>query len=180
MLRRREIGRRATLLGGLGLLGGCGFRPLFAPGTGGVDSAVARELAAVEVPVMAERSGQLMRQALQDRLERFNLSVAKKYELVASYQFIGLAEAIQPTTDPSRVRFTGVTNWSLHSGAVTGPLVANGTAKAMDGLDVIVGQFFEQSLQSDVVMRRLADTLADQVVMQLASYFASKTPPQGT
>jgi len=117
MVRRREVGRFVALLGGFGLLGGCGFRPLYAPGTGGVDSAVARELAAVEVPVMAERSGQLMRQALQDRLERFNLSVAKKYDLIAPYQLFGAIEGIQPTTDPSRVRFTGVTNWYLHSGA---------------------------------------------------------------
>ena len=179
-MRRQELGRRVVLLGGLGLLGGCGFHPLYAPGSGEVDSAVARELAAVNVPVMPERSGQLMRQALQERLERFNLAVAKKYDLSAPYQFVGSVEGIQPTTDPSRVRFNGTANWVLRSGSPTGPVVTTGTAKAMDGLDIIVGQFFEQDLQTDVVMRRLADTLADQVVAQLASYFSSKTPSKGT
>ena len=52
--------RRAALLGSLALLGGCGFRPLYAPAEGGAAGPASAGLASVYVPVMPERSGQLL------------------------------------------------------------------------------------------------------------------------
>lgn len=169
MMRRRHL-----LLGGLTLLGGCGFHPVYAPGAGETDSAVARELAAVYVPVMPERSGQLFRQALQERLERFGFAAAKRYELSAPFAVGAEAEGIQPTSDITRVRYTARADWVLRNQTPAGVVEASGSARVMDGLNVIVGQFFALDLESEVVMKRLAENLADQVVAQMSSHFVAK------
>lgn len=72
--------RRALVQGAALLLGGCGWRPLYMPAGSRGDVASA-ELAAVWVPVMLERAGMLMRQALQTRLEGSGSGVPKRYEL---------------------------------------------------------------------------------------------------
>src|SRR5258706_15164297 len=55
----------AALVPALLLLGGCGLHPLYA---GGGNGAVARGLAAIDVPPIEGKAGWLMRNALNDRL----------------------------------------------------------------------------------------------------------------
>ncbi|MCT2557728.1 LPS assembly lipoprotein LptE [Tsuneonella sp. YG55] len=58
--------RRLAFLAGLCLaLGGCGLQPMYAGGSSG---AIARGLAAVEVPAIEGQAGWLVRNALVDRL----------------------------------------------------------------------------------------------------------------
>ena len=63
MIGRRFLVAAAAAAG----LGGCGFRPLYGK-FGATGGAVAPELASIYVTVMSERQGQLLRQALQQRL----------------------------------------------------------------------------------------------------------------
>ena len=44
----------------------------------------------------------------------------------------------------------------------------------MDGYNVIDNQFFAADLENEVVQRRVAEALADQITLQLASYFAKR------
>ena len=60
----------AVALAAVGLsavLGGCGFQPVYMPTASGKAGVAQRELAAVYVPVIPDRPGQLLRQALQER-----------------------------------------------------------------------------------------------------------------
>ncbi|MDX1541249.1 MAG: LPS assembly lipoprotein LptE, partial [Geminicoccaceae bacterium] len=72
------MNRRALLLGGLGLLAGCGFRPMLQPGGG---AEVREELAAVAVPRLGGRLGQLVRNAILEELNPTALDVPHRYEL---------------------------------------------------------------------------------------------------
>ena len=46
---------------------GCGFQPVYMPTASGKAGVAQRELASVYVPIIPERPGQLLRQALQER-----------------------------------------------------------------------------------------------------------------
>lgn len=71
-------GRRAVLLAGLGLLAGCGLRPMLQPGGG---AEVREALAAVEVPRLRGRLGQLVRNAILEELNPTALEVPERYLL---------------------------------------------------------------------------------------------------
>ena len=164
------IGRRGILgLGGLGLasfVSGCGFHPLYAPGS--------KQLAAMQsvyVDIIANRSGQLLRQALQARLEGSDNDVPKRYTL--SVQFAEASEAISVQSDNSvtRLRDVGRANWALFPlGVGTGEL-ARGNVRSVDGYNIIDEQYFYMDLSEEATQRRLADALADQIVTGLGVYF---------
>jgi LPS-assembly lipoprotein len=151
-------------------LAGCGWAPTYAPARGQANSHVAVEMAAIYVPVLPERTGQLMRQALQDRLERFNLDAPKRYELNAYFSVSQSGEAIDPNSNVTRIRYTGAVDWVLRN-PDNGAIVAKGSARALDGIDVFDSQFFASNQENEPTERRLAEGLADQVVSQLSGYF---------
>jgi LPS-assembly lipoprotein len=168
------IGRRALGLRALGValggstLGGCGFRPLYgAQGGAGSPSTL---LAGIYVPVMPERSGQLMRQALQQRVEGSSTGVQKRYELTALFSVVGEGVAIQRDNSTTRVRLVGVANWTLRDLTPNRAIMTAGIARTVDGYNILNQQFFAADLESDVVQRRIAEALADQIVMQVASW----------
>ncbi len=164
------IGRRGILrLGSAGLaaaVSGCGFHPLFAPG--GKQSAA---MQAVYVDIIANRAGQLLRQALQQRLEGSDDDVAKRYTL--SVQFSEAAETLGVQSDNSftRQRDIGRATWQLYPlGNTASPLV-KGNVRSVDGYNVIDEQYFYMDLSEEATQRRLAQALADQIVIGLGVYF---------
>ncbi len=162
-------GRRALVLGVLGL-GGCGFRPVYLPRGPGADG-FADVLAQIYIPVLPERSGQLLRQALQARLDGSGDGGARKYELTPSLQYGSEGIGIQRDNSTSRVRIDARVTWVLRALTPAKPVVTQGTARLLDGYNIIDQQFFAADLESDVVQRRVMVALADQIVLQLAAYF---------
>lgn len=170
--------RRALLIGGTGLLGGCGFHPLYAPAAGGAPGPAQAELAAVWVPVIPERSGQLLRQALQQRLEGVGTSTAKRYELAVSFALAADSLAVRPDSTASRVRIIGTAPWTLSTVALTKQVLTNGQARAVDGYNILNQQYFAAELENETITTRVADTIADQIVTQLAIYFRRRATGQ--
>src|SRR3984885_2769697 len=66
-------------------LSGCGFQPVYMPTASGKAGVAQRELAAIQVDQIPDRPGQLLRQALQDRLEGAGVEVARHYDLSVSF-----------------------------------------------------------------------------------------------
>ena len=97
--------RRALLtLAAASAVSGCGFHPLYAPGPGGTLGAAQAQLAAIDVPRLADRPGQLMRQALQARLYGPGLAEAKQYRLIVDFSVASEGIAIQPSNTRNRSR----------------------------------------------------------------------------
>jgi LPS-assembly lipoprotein len=165
------IGRRGLLrLGGAGAalgVSGCGFHPLYAPGGKQLAS-----MQAVYVDIIPNRAGQLLRQALQTRLEGSDDDVAKRYTL--SVQFAEAIESLSVQSDNSntRLRDVGRANWALFPLGNATAFLANGQARSVDGYNVIDEQYFYMDLSEEATQRRLADALADQIVIGLGAYFA--------
>jgi LPS-assembly lipoprotein len=164
--------RRALLPLGLALLlPGCGFQPLYGAGPGGVPSEAQADLAAITVGLIPDRSGQLLRQALQDRFERQGVGAAHRYDLAVAYSIGQEGIGIQPDTSTTYVRVTGNASWILRAQDPQHTTVTTGSARAFDSYNYIANQFFAADLEFETIQRRLADGLADRITLQLATYF---------
>lgn len=173
MMRRRQL---LAFAAGT-TLSGCGFQPVYMPTASGNAGVAQRELAAIHVNLIPDRPGQLLRQALQDRLAMGSSGVAYRYDLTAGFGIGGEGIAILPNTDTTRIRFVGTASWFLAAQDPGRTQLAHGTAKAVDALNVIDTQYFNTDLENEAIQRRLANTLADQVVIQLAAYFRKRDMP---
>jgi LPS-assembly lipoprotein len=146
-------------------LEGCGFHPLYAPsGTTNV------ALSGVYVDVILNRNGQLLRQALQERLDGPD-GGTKKYELAVVFAESDEAIGIQSDNSSNRTRVIGSAHWTLKQPGLFGAKVTSGTARTVDGADVLDAQFFYASLAGQAIDRRMGAALADQIVQSLATYF---------
>jgi len=170
------LGRRAALLGLGGAVSGCGFHPIYAPRTDQPAGAQA-QLAAIRVAPMGDRVGQLVREELQARFDHGE-ALAKRYELTVGLGLTVDALGIQTDTSVTRLRYVGTASWSLKTVGTAPTVLSSGNARSLDGLNILDQQYFEQDLAGETVIRRLASNLADQITIQVASYFA-RNPAAG-
>ena len=176
MVSRRNV---LTLAAGLAA-SACGFRPLYMPagvGNAGPDG----DLAAISVDVIPERSGQLLRQALQERLERGAGGEARRYTLSANLGIGGEGIGVLADNSVTRVRLIGSASWSLRGMDPAHTLVTSGSARTFDGYNVINQQYFFADISNDAAQRRIVEVIADQIAVQLAAWFrAHPTAQPGT
>jgi LPS-assembly lipoprotein len=171
--------RRLLALATGASLSGCGFQPVYMPTASGNAGVAQRELAAVQVNLIPDRPGQLLRQALQDRLERSASGVAHHYDLAVGFGVTGEGIAIQPDSVATRIRSIGSANWTLIAQDPGRTKLSSGSAQAVDGFNLFDSQYFAADMENEVVTRRLADALADQIVTQLAAYFRKRATASG-
>jgi LPS-assembly lipoprotein len=173
-MRRRDVCRSWLGLTAVVAASGCGFHPLYMPTASGKPGVASRELAAIYVNIIPDRPGQLLRQALQDRFEGSGSGVARLYDLSVSYSIGGEGIAIQPDTSVTRVRLTGRADWILRSQDPSRTLLSRGNARSVDAVNVLNEQFFAADLETEVVQRRIADAIADQITAQIATFFVRR------
>ena len=176
MIPRRLLTRRLLTLGAASAVAGCGFRPLYLP-EGGRGSPASEALAAIYVPVMAERSGQLLRQALQRRIEGAGTGVAKKYDLIAVFSIAPEGVGIQRDSSTTRIRLVGTVTWALRELNLAHTVLTSGNARVLDGYNILNQQYFAADMESDAAAKRVAESLADQVVTQLAIFLKNRAAP---
>ena len=167
------LGRRCAVLAAL-VVAGCGFRPVYGARN---DLAMSGqgELAAIDVGLIPERTGQLLRQALQQRMNRSDDAPAKRYQLTVSLGISGDAIGIQQDSTATRLRQVATAAWSLKMLDPARTLVANGTARALDGVNIIDQQYFAADLEGEAAQRRITDAVADQITLQVAAFFARRS-----
>lgn len=166
------IARRFLLTLALaGMLPGCGFRPMYAARGDGTMGPAETGLAEINIGLIPERPGQELRQALQDRFERAGSNLAQRYDLAVTFAISSDAISIQSDSNATRIRLFGVANWTLRAQDLQRSTLATGTARALDGLDILDNQGFAATQTNDVVIGRIAKAVADQIAVQLAAYF---------
>jgi LPS-assembly lipoprotein len=171
--------RRMLALTAGATLSGCGFQPVYMQTASGRAGAAQRELAAISVDLIPDRPGQLLRQALQDRLEMGSSGVARRYDLSVGFGISGEAIAIQPDSQPTRIREIGSATWTLIAQDPGRTKLTSGYVKAVDGINLFDTQYFAADLENEAVQRRLADALADQITLQLATFFRKRATVRG-
>lgn len=168
--------RRALLRGAAGLLAlgaaGCGFRPIHGGGAAaGSDADVAAEMAATRIALIPDRFGQYMRRALQQRLgQGSGEAVAARWELLVGPSLAGEATGIQRDGAATRVRTIATANWTLLR-LTPRETVANGFERTLDAYNIQGVQFFAADASRDAMERRLAEQLAEEVVLRVAMQF---------
>ncbi len=165
------LSRRGALsLGACAALTGCGFEPIYMRTASGEPGPAQRDLAAVSVAIIPDRPGQLLRQELQERFGSDAGNVPARYNLAVSYSIAGQGIGILQSSINTRVRMIGTANWTL-TAIDGGPKVTSGSAKAVDGYDVLDQQYFAADLSTEQTQKRLASELADAIALQLAVFF---------
>jgi LPS-assembly lipoprotein len=159
-------GGRFLAVGLAALAAGCGFQPVY-----GVHRPSRPALAAVYVDIIPNRSGQLLRQALQAQLEGAANEAPKRYTLSVSYAEAIQGLDVQADNSTTRNRDVGTASWSLHASDTPLVWLAGGTVRSVDGYNIIDQQFFYQDLEEDATQRRLAEALANQIVLAVGVFF---------
>jgi LPS-assembly lipoprotein len=163
--------RRMLALAAGATLSGCGFQPVYMPTASGKAGVAQRELAAIQVDIIPDRPGQLLRQALQDRLEMGSSGIARRYELSVAFGISGEGIAIEQNTTVTRLRMIGTATWNLIAQDPGRTRLTSGSAKSVDAINIFDTQYFAADQENEVVQRRLAEALADQITLQLATFF---------
>jgi LPS-assembly lipoprotein len=169
--RARALCRRVGLWGAIwGALScavsGCGFHPLYAP-SGHIQAG----LSEIFVDTIANRNGQLFRQALQERLQGSDADATPHYVLSVSYSVATQGIGVESDNASTRNRFIATAVWTLRKPGLTGQRLTGGVSRTVDGNDTIAAQFFYSELNAETVNRRLGEALADQITQALAIYF---------
>ncbi|MBC7799355.1 MAG: hypothetical protein H7Z10_01930 [Gemmatimonadaceae bacterium] len=129
--------------------------------------------------MFAERPGQLLRQALQQRLEGSGSGVAKRFELIATIALSAEGIGLLRDSTSSRVRLVGTAPWVLRTLSLERTIVAQGTSRALDGYNILNQQYFAADLSNQAATLRITEALADQITTQLGSFFLREATAAG-
>ena len=179
MIGRRSLLARLVGLAGLSGLAGCGFHPVYMPTESGDAGTAQREMAAVFIDNIGERSGQLLRQALQERFERGETGVARRYTLTVNYGIGGEGIAVLTDNNVTRIRVIGDAKWYLVAQDPGRTRLAAGHAHAVDGFNILNQQYFFSDLSNEDSQKRMADAIADQIAIQVAAWFRGHAASAG-
>lgn len=174
---RRQVLRLAVALSGAAGVGGCGFQPVYMPTASGKPGPAERQMAAIRVGVIANRPGQLLRQALQQRFDGAGGAVTPRYSLAVNYSIAGEGVAIRPDSTATHIRLIGHADWTLSSLSPGHLRVTSGSARAFEGIDLLDTQYFAADLETQAAHRRLANQIASQIAMELAVFFRRRAGP---
>jgi LPS-assembly lipoprotein len=160
--------KRIAALPLLLLLAGCGFHPLYGPQSGATAFSAMDQ---IDIGLIPDRSGQILRQALEADLQRNGEPGFYRYHLGVQNSISVQAIGLQPDSSNSALRYFETVTWTLApEGKLSTPL-ATGTAETTGSVNVVDNQFFALSLESDRLQHELSRQLAAQVTEELALYF---------
>ena len=150
-------------------LASCGLRPLYADGRHDV---VARTIGTVSLDPIEGKAGWLVGNALNDRLAAISGGNGPNYRLhiELSDQITGFGVRSGDTV--TRERRILRARYQLFDGA-TGALVMDATAGSDAGLDVASSEYATIAAE-DTALERLAEIVADQIVIRMAQKLASE------
>lgn len=156
----------------LAMVPGCGWQPVYGGARAGAPGAAQVGLSETSVALIPERSGQLLRQALQARFDRGGTGSGQRYLLaVSSFVISPESIGIQRDNTTSRVRLVGTAAWSLVALGPQRRTLTSGHIREVDGYNVIDQQYFAADLEDQMVQRRIAEAIAERITLQVAGYF---------
>jgi LPS-assembly lipoprotein len=175
-----EPRRRALLAApGLLLLGACGFRPLYADAPrGAAANTPSGDLAATRVALIADREGQLLREALTQRLGS-DAGSPPLYEVSVRLTVRRDQVGVRQDDTATRNRVTAIADYTLRPLSPPGDPLTRGRSLAVDAFNVGTDQYFAAQLSGEAAVRRLAERLAEDITGQLAAFYARRraAPP---
>ncbi|MEQ9814680.1 MAG: hypothetical protein RLO50_18020 [Azospirillaceae bacterium] len=171
------MSRRRALLGGIGALllacgglAGCGFQPLY--GDLGGYGPVAQQLAAIDIGVIAEREGQLMRTNLIERLNPNGRPADPAYTLDVTLTETQRNLGVREDDTSTRGNLTIEAAFVL-TDLARGETVYRDTARTITSYNILDDQFATLIAERDARDRAIRAT-SEQIRTQLALHFAQE------
>lgn len=161
---------RIALLTVLAGLGACGFRPLYGDRAATADAGVAAHLAAIDVALIEDRFGQVLRHRLRDRLAPGGEAREHSYWLDVRYQRNLDELAFRKDETATLARLTYTASYTLRRGD---RVLTSGTSRAISSYDLSQAPYATVVAERDAE-QRIAQQLADEVVLRLGMYFADR------
>lgn len=158
-------------------LSGCGFQPLYGNQDATQVTTAEDELRRVYVASIPERNGQLLRLALQSKMNGAGPENPDGYTLIASPGVGQEALDIHSDNTSGRVRINATAYWKLYTVAQNPVLLAEGSASAMDGITPSFEQYFAQTMNTETATARVMNTLGERITQQVAIWFKTHTKP---
>ncbi|KAF0117995.1 MAG: hypothetical protein FD149_945 [Rhodospirillaceae bacterium] len=159
------------------LLEGCGFRPLYAR-----RGDVPAELKQIQIPSIGDRIGQILRNALMDRMTPHGTPEAPLYALSITLDTVDKEFSLRKDNTPSRINRTVKAKYHVQDlGRKGSPVVLSDTVQVIVRYNVLDVQYATVVAERDAE-GRAARYLADEIVNRLAVHFlntptkAGKTP----
>jgi LPS-assembly lipoprotein len=149
-------------------LNACGFHPLH--GKEGVRSATVPEMAAIKIDIIADRSGQLVRNELLDNLTPKGQPTKPLYLLRVTQNETRQSLGILKDETASRANYTLATSFSLMD-FKTGRLLYSGTASSQASFNIL-DEHYASTASEKNARDRTASEVADSITTQIAAYFS--------
>lgn len=171
------ISARGYVLGLILLaLAGCGFHPLYGEKA---DRAVPREeLAAVQIDLIRDREGQMLRNQLLDRFQPTGAAPKPLYRLSVGLSTRRVGLAIRPDETGSRADLVMVADYSVRDFA-TGAELFRGRSRSMAGYNVLDSEFATTSVEADAIRRAVLD-LSEQITTRVSLVVAQHRSASNT
>ena len=146
-------------------LAGCGFQPLYGERpTGPAEENLAR----ISVGVIADRTGQILRNELGTRLDPNNLGLDPLYSLRVSLTESTSNIALRRDTSATRANLTLTASYSLVQNGAKEALYS-GAVRSVNSYDILSTENEFGTLTSrEEARRRAARDIADQIALRLA------------
>jgi LPS-assembly lipoprotein len=162
--------RLALALALLGLIAGCGFRPLY--GTRGGSDATVSELAAVTVTPIAGRLGQLVRNHLREQLSPRGTPGPARYRLDIALIRASEGLAIKKDEEITRSNLRLTATFALRA-AAGGDALLEGQTRSIASFNLVRSDFANLIAERDAESR-VAREVGDQIATRLAIYFSRR------
>jgi len=165
--------RAACLVSALGLLAGCGFHSVYGSRGEPDGSPVAMELNDIAIDNIPDHRGQILRNALIDRMYGKNRSEQPHYHLSAKLHFSEEDLGIQANATSTRELLNMYCDYTLKDN--TGKQLLSGTAHSVasyDRLDQMYGTIAAKQSAEENTLHEVSE----QIVNRVSLYFSEKKP----
>lgn len=168
--RHRKFSAPLAALAGFLLLAGCGFHPLYGESA---SSAVSRvELASVQIDLIRDREGQMLRNELLDRFQPQGAAPKAVYGLNIGLATQKVGLAIRPDETGSRANLIMTANYAVRRLA-DGEVLYNGSSRAITGYNILDSEFATTSSETDAIRRAVFD-LSEQITTRVSIVLANR------
>ena len=152
------------------LVSACGFRPLYGPSPS-ADARVSERLSGVAIATIPDRTGQLVRNALLQRINPFGQPSGADFRLSVQIDETIQNLAVQIDETATRANLILRAQFDLIQGE-TGENVFSGTVQSVNSYNISSLQHFATLSAEQDARRRGARDLADEITARLALFLA--------
>ncbi len=149
------------------VLSGCGFHPMYGQRADSVAGAAGPELAAIRIAAIADRKGQILRNALLERLNPRGEPDKPRYVLTVTVSESMTGLGVQRNNTASLGEMTVSATYQLRTFLTAAP-VASGSATSVVSVDYLGARYGSVAIERDAEDRVLID-IADDLRNQLAA-----------